>query len=261
MRTEKFYSLPTPTNILPTYNFLAKEQSLLKEFNVNKVKVHNLNRLVLPNLEHLPTITTSPKIVYRQKENLHVKFFRMFIRRGNAEKLFRLFANLDLGFNTQMLSDKSFYTTLKLLAGTTYLVNNSLTALQQMTNPPLQRLPFQNIVNLIARLLRDYLPTFTFHVQKVNKQVQKFSRGKSGKYSLAWAYLPPYRRWSVVLQWLKKDLVFQKNTTLQARINQSFLALLTSPDDTSLARTRRFVHNFVFKKFRKILINLTRYKL
>lgn len=185
MRIEKFYNLPSLNNVSTTYDFLVKEQSLLRNFSLDKVSLHNLSKLTSANLSHLPNITTSPKIIYRQKENLHVKFFRMFIRRGNIEKLFRLFANLDFNLTTQILSDKSSYITLKLLAGTTQLSKNNLTVFQQITTPLFQKLPFHNIINLISRLLIDYLPTFTFHVQKVNKQVQKFSRGKSGKYSLA----------------------------------------------------------------------------
>ena len=200
------------------------------------------------------------KMKYASVEDLHIKFFKMFIRRGNLDKILKIFTlafhNI-LTFNTK----PTFPTTLHVnLTNLTWLRNFSTINYFLIVLEGLKKTNF-SANQALKVALKDYQPSFSFKVQKVDKQVQKYSRGKSGKYSLTWSYLPPKRRWLVVLQWLKKDFIFQKNATLHGRIRQSLATLLEAPGETSLAHTRRFVHNFIFKKFRKVLVNLVKYKL
>ena len=261
MRPNQIYTL----NALTLYNnnnpFLIKENSLLSQFSHYKLTSTTLKHSFANILKHSAQVSTTPKIVYRSQEHLHRKFYRMFIRHGNVEQIFKLFANAGVGHSTIHYSKVDLHTTLKLLISNATFTDKSMKVRQLLLTPGTSLRQLKNIGQLLPQLLLDHLPTFTFKVQKVDKNVQKFSRGKSGKYSLAWSYLPPKRRWLTVLQWLKKELLFQKNQTLQDRINQSFATLLHTPSDTLLVNTRRFVHNFVFRKFRKVIINLIRYKL
>ena len=59
----------------------------------------------------------------------------------------------------------------------TFLKKNNL-KLNNSQTPPL------HIQNLFWKNLNSYKPLFGFFIQKVSKSVQKFSRGKSGKYFL-----------------------------------------------------------------------------
>ena len=48
--------------------------------------------------------------------------------------------------------------------------------------------------------IESYSPVFSFYVQKVDKMKRKHSRGKTGKYSISWKYVPKYRRIAAVLR-------------------------------------------------------------
>lgn len=261
MRPNQIYTLNTTTLYSNNNPFLIKENFLLNQFHQNKLTNGTSDNSLARALKNSVQVSTSPSITYRSREHLHQKFYRMFIRRGSTERIFKLFTNVWVGYSTAFRSKIDLHTTLKLLTSNTTFTSNSVKLHQILLAPEPSSKQSKNIGRLLPQLLADYLPTFTFKVQKVDKNVQKFSRGKSGKYSLVWSYLPPQRRWLTVLQWLKKELLFQKNQTLQDRINQSFTTLLYTPRDTLLVNTRRFVHNFVFRKFRKVVINLVRYKL
>ena len=200
------------------------------------------------------------KAKYSLTEDLHIKFFKMFIRSGNAERILKTF---NLAFSSLLVHQSSIKPLDNHKLFFKGLLYSSETLLTYRYND-LMLNEFHlksNTSNLLKTILKDYLPSFAFKVQKVDKQVQKFSRGKSGKYSLSWAYLPPQKRWFVLLQWLKRDFVFQKNSTIDARFRQALQTLFASPHETSLVQTRKFVHSFIFKKFRKVLVNLVRYKL
>ena len=110
-----------------------------------------------------------------------------------------------------------------------------------------------NFKQLFTAVINKYSPTFTFYLQRVDKKIQKYSRGKSGKYSLIWKYVPQNRRTGVVLHWLKKDLKLQKNLTIYSRVLKSLSTLLFSPNLSFISKLRKFVHKFIFKKYKKNL--------
>lgn len=261
MRPNQIYTLDALTLNNNDNWFLIKENSILNQVNHSKLRSNIYDKSFQKTPKNSVSVSPTPTIVYRSREHLHKKFYRMFIRHGNIEQIFKLFTNFWVECSTTYRSKIDRHTTLKLLIARTTFINNSVKIREVCLAPGAILNQSKSVEQLFPQLLLDYLPTFTFKVQKVDKNVQKFSRGKSGKYSLIWSYLPPQRRWLIVLQWLKKELLFQKNQTLQDRINQSFTTLLNKPGDTLLVNTRRFVHNFVFRKFRKVIVNLIRYKL
>ena len=266
MRTPQVYHLPLPA--LPTLkkdSFQTKEQDPLIFTEAWLVSYHDTTlRTYFSRQISLKTGLQKSKPLVKTKytltEDLHIKFFKMFIRAGNAERILKAF---NLSFNNlpaRGLTSHALHTNTLFFKGLMY----SSETLQTFNYRDLTLNTFtskSNASGLLKTILKDFLPSFAFKVQKVDKQVQKFSRGKSGKYSLSWAYLPPQKRWFVLLQWLKRDFVFQKNPTIRARFQQGLQTLFTSPHETSLVQTRKFVHSFIFKKFRKVLVNLVRYKL
>jgi hypothetical protein len=117
----------------------------------------------------------------------------MFIRSGNAERILRTFNLAFSNLLTYQLNVKPFSNHKFFLKGLAY----SSETLQTYKYNDLALNEFRsksNTSDLLKTILKDYLPSFAFKVQKVDKQVQKFSRGKSGKYSLSWSYLPPQKR-------------------------------------------------------------------
>lgn len=109
--------------------------------------------------------------------------------------------------------------------------------------------------HLLFESLQDYAPIFSFYIRKVDKSVRKNSRGKSKKYTIIWKYIPSYKRLYVTIRWLLKDLRFQKLRYLEPRLVKILEVFLLSPDLSFLSRVRGFVHGFVFKNFKKTLLN------
>ncbi len=113
-----------------------------------------------------------------------------------------------------------------------------------------QELLFQN--------LTQYVPIFSFYVSKVDKLKRKHSRGKTGKYSIGWKFVPRYKRLLVVLRWLVRDIRFQKSKTLHSRIQKSLEILLFDKRSHLVYQLRNFVHKFVFQNYRKTLLKTLR---
>lgn len=102
--------------------------------------------------------------------------------------------------------------------------------------------------------LIQYTPVFSFYVTKVDKMKRKHSRGKSGKYSIGWKFIPKYKRLLIVLRWLVRDIRFQKSKTLNNRILKSFENLLFDKPSHLVYQLRNFVHKFVFQNYKKTLL-------
>ena len=86
------------------------------------------------------------------------------------------------------------------------------------------------------------------------KSILKYSRGKSSKYSLVWKYVPQYKRKRIVSHWLKKEIKLQKSLNYQSRVEKAVEVLLLNPKASLTNRLRRFVHKFVFHKYKKKLL-------
>jgi len=107
--------------------------------------------------------------------------------------------------------------------------------------------------NLFASIA-EYVPIFSFYVKKVDKLKRRHSRGKSGKYSIAWKYIPRYRRLLVTLRWLAQDVRFQKAKTFELRLLRSLESFLFDRESHLVPRLRQFVHSFVFQYHKKNLL-------
>lgn len=107
--------------------------------------------------------------------------------------------------------------------------------------------------NLFASIA-EYVPVFSFYVKKIDKLKRRHSRGKSGKYSIAWKYVPRYRRLLTTLRWLAKDIKFQKAKTFELRLLRSLETFLFDRESHLVPRLRQFVHSFVFQYHKKTLL-------
>lgn len=114
------------------------------------------------------------------------------------------------------------------------------------------------LYDLLFDELINYTPVFSFYIRKVDKMKRKHSRGKSGKYVISWKYVPLYKRLLVTLRWLVKDIRFRKSKTFRKRIETSIESLLFDSKSHLVSQTRRFVHKFVFQKYRKTLLRTLR---
>ena len=118
-----------------------------------------------------------------------------------------------------------------------------------------QPLNVTRIFNDFLLLLEEYLPTFGFFIRKVNKDLRKNSRGRSGKYTIVWKYVPVYKRLYLTMRWFLKDLKFQSQRVINNRFYTLIETLFLTPELSFVFKARRFVHHYVFKNFKKTLLN------
>lgn len=107
---------------------------------------------------------------------------------------------------------------------------------------------------LLFETLMKNAPIFSFYVRKVDKSIRKNSRGKSGKYTIIWKYIPVYKRLYATLRWLLKELKFQKLKTLETRLVHMLQTFLVDPNSSFVIRLRKFVHGFVFYNYKTTLL-------
>jgi hypothetical protein len=95
---------------------------------------------------------------------------------------------------------------------------------------------------------------FSFYIRRVDKSIRKHSRGKSGKYTIIWKYVPVYKRFYVTMRWFLKELKFQKLKTFTERLVHTLETFLLTPNLSFVYKLRRFTHFFVFQNFKKTLL-------
>jgi hypothetical protein len=102
--------------------------------------------------------------------------------------------------------------------------------------------------------LKQYLPVFAMKFRRVDKLRFKHSRGKSGKYTVEWKYIPTYKRLDVVLRWLVEDVMLQKANQFKTQIWKSLYILLTTPSLSAVKKNRDYVHKHVYARYKNSLI-------
>lgn len=111
-----------------------------------------------------------------------------------------------------------------------------------------------DLKNLLFDRLLKQAPLFSFYIRSVDKSIRKNSRGKSGKYTIIWKYVPVYKRLYITSRWLLKDLKFQKFKTFNERLIKTLEIFLLTPHLSFVARLREFTHTFVFQNYKKSLL-------
>lgn len=102
--------------------------------------------------------------------------------------------------------------------------------------------------------LTKYFPIFAMKFKKVDKLKFKHSRGKSGKYTVEWKYIPVYKRLDIVLRWLVDDIMLQKSFRFRNQIWKSIHILLTTPEDSTVKKNRDYVHKHVYARYKNSLL-------
>jgi len=110
------------------------------------------------------------------------------------------------------------------------------------------------LTSVFEEELSKYKPVFSFFIKKVDKLKRKHSRGKTGKYTVTWQYVPSHKRLIVVQHWFSKDVRFQKQNTFSKRLRQAIETLFLNPKNSNLYKFRSFVHKFVFQKYKNTLL-------
>ena len=104
------------------------------------------------------------------------------------------------------------------------------------------RILFQNI--------HDLLPVFCFYIYKVDKQIFKNTRGRSGKYTFIWKYVTQYKRPQLAMSWIMKELRITPGRTLPDRLMSLLRNFIFSHRKTWVWRVKKFSHNYVYRNCR-----------
>lgn len=110
------------------------------------------------------------------------------------------------------------------------------------------------IKNILAAQLTKILPIFTFYIYNVDKNIKKYSRGKSGKYIFIWKYVPAYKRSKTNVKMIAKQIKFYQHKTFLLRLLDNFHYLYDNQHNTFVVKKKNFSYNYVFKHFRHSLM-------
>lgn len=103
-------------------------------------------------------------------------------------------------------------------------------------------------------LLSKTSPIFSYFIYSVDKNIRKYSRGKSGKYTFIWKYVAPFKRIKLAMRWIAKDIKFYQSQKINQRLKSIFTNLMLNPEQNFSWKSKIFSHNYVFKNFRKSLM-------
>lgn len=223
------------------------------------------------NLVDMPICFKKSKSLYNTTFEIPLfKFLNLLMRRGQRAQSLKfvtksfdtLFLNLYLKYSTSLLNWSFVFRTFYNIELTSILVNASFTNKAELTLTQKTELnerdyvlfPQTVVFQKFLLLLENYFPIFSFFVRRVNKDLRKNSRGKSGKYMVVWKYVPSYKRLYITMRWFLKDLKFQKPMTMEGRLSQIIESLFLTPELSFLHKVRQFTHRYVFKHFKKTLL-------
>ncbi len=112
--------------------------------------------------------------------------------------------------------------------------------------------------NYFYFLLSKVSPVFSYFIYNVDKNIRKYSRGKSGKYTFIWKFIAPYKRIKLSTRLIVKDVKFYQSKKFEDRLTKTFENLYYSPEKSFAWKSKIFSHNYVFKNFRKSLMSSLR---
>ncbi len=108
--------------------------------------------------------------------------------------------------------------------------------------------------NFLYSLISKVSPIFSYFIYSVDKNIRKYSRGKSGKYVFIWKYIAPFKRIKLSIRWIVKDIKFYQSHTFNQRLFKTLENLFNAPEKSFASKSKIFSHNYVFKNFRKSLM-------
>lgn len=108
--------------------------------------------------------------------------------------------------------------------------------------------------NYFLNLFNQVNPIFAYFIFSVDKNIRKYSRGKSGKYTFVWKYIAPYKRLFLVMRLFTKELKFRGERKFFERYLQSLNILENDFKNSFVYQSKCFSHNYVFKNFKKTLL-------
>lgn len=254
-------------NTFLTNYFYIRNSSFIKFFINNMIDVpicfKKSYSLRTKNFE-LPILKFSNFLMKQGKKEKVVRLifsaFRLFFKNINTNKTnstnsgniifnwFTLYTYICNTFNTNFKAKKNFLN-IKFEEPLTLNYNSMLNGNDKTIN-----ISFF-LKNYFFSLLSKVSPIFSYFIYSVDKNIRKYSRGKSGKYTFIWKFVAPYKRTNLAIRWIIKDIKFNQSREFNDRLIKTFENLFISPEKSFSWKSKIFSHNYVFKNFRKSLMS------
>ena len=232
----------------------------------------------------------SKSLSFKTFELPFIKFFNLIMRHGRRDQSIRLFFKKILNrFNLWQDTPKyqinennqkillnsiyffenyrniekfdSFLKSKKYLSMFTILSSFEKNNLQKSFSFPLfsrlktfEHKPSLFFKNSFLKPFTDVNPVFAYFIYNVDKNIKKYSRGKSGKYAFVWKYITPYKRLFLTMRLFAKELKFRKERKFFERFLGGVSSLENDFDNSFIWQFKVFSHNYVFKNFKKLYL-------
>lgn len=168
--------------------------------------------------------------------------------------------SINLLKNTKISFWKNIYLTITFFfkLGTVYKIGSKAITLNtdnnfNFYNDELSINVEESIDNLILSSIKRFNFLFSFYIYKVDKNIYKNSRGRSGKYTFIWKYVAPYKRNMLIMHWLVKESRILNNKKFSDRFNTVLSNFLYNLSSTWVWRIKKFSLNYVYFNLRKSL--------
>lgn len=227
----------------------------MSKYNFSKFKFFFINHSI-----KVPYLLNKVKSIKRLKKQTDLTELSQFlIKKGKKLKaisLLQSFYKNYLNFIKDKVNLNNLYSwkSLYFLFSTYFSNNYSIINLTKLKNSSLLLTKPQSKFNLlVSESFKKINIIFSFYIYKVDKAIYKNSRGKSGKYTFIWKYVPLYKRNRLINYWIYKEIKIQSGKNLNARITTIFLNLFNNITSTWIWKIKKFALNYIYYKLRKSL--------
>jgi len=241
----------------------------------NYLRTSSFVKFFTSHLIDTPVCFNSTKSLKRKNfELFFFKFISILSKNGFKEKVLTVFSSSFRNFLIRTKTDKAqqisnvnypwlqFWIFINLIFDSKKNVKSLNVEFNDLQESIFSEICSPNKLINSTFFLKNYLftqivklsPVFSYFIYSVDKNVRKYSRGKSGKYTFVWKYIPIYKRPYVALRWVLKDIKFLNNHTFKARLMSFFFNLFLNFDKTFAYKSKVFSHNYVFRNLRKSLM-------
>lgn len=258
--------------ILSNENEFFNDYSFIKDFN--HLRKSSFIDFFLKSLVDVPICFKKTKSLKRKNfEFFFLKFINLIMRKGKREQTIRFVWNAFANFFYDIFEkiskqdikiswfDLFFIFNFNVKSknnniwSKNYLFDKNLLAFGYDVDKDFKEMsPKLFIKNFFFEKLTQFSPIFSYFVYNVDKNVRKFTRGKSGKYVFIWKYIAPYKRHYLTYRWFLKELKFDDNRYFHNRLYNLFYTLTYNLKQTYAWKSKNYTYAFVFKNFRKSLM-------
>lgn len=207
-------------------------------------------------------------------EFLFLKFTNLVMREGKKEKTFRTILNNFFYFFNEKFENEALSTDFSISwFELFFFFNNNIKLSQKNTWSSIETIEESHLIynHLLSKNYKEFdtnffiknfffskliqlSPLFNYFIYSVDKNVRKYTRGKSGKYIFIWKYIAPYKRHYLMCRWFLKELKFDESRSINKRFYNLYHLLTYDIKQTYAWKAKNYTYAFIFKNFRKTLM-------